>query len=138
MRSCELVVFQRSEMPDWAELAAMPTVCLIALSDYLDSAVQEEMVRGCLSVGAIFFATYGDLADDMEERIDFVLENGNEAWLNVTTTSHQNESAEDVAHFIVNAAYLDDAHFRCLIIFDRDVANSDILLREVNKLCTRS
>jgi len=134
MRSCELCVFDLNDSPDWTKLKPMPTVSLLALSDHLAKDPLAEMVKGCLSVGTLLFAAYGEFADEMEDQIDLVLEN--ESRLDIITTSHQGDEMEDVANFIINAAYRESGHFRCLVVLDKRMANSNLLLSEMEKLCT--
>ncbi|WP_144241642.1 hypothetical protein [Janthinobacterium agaricidamnosum] len=111
----------------------MPTVSLMALSYRLEDAVLAEVIKGCLSIGTLLFATYGEFADEMEDQIDLVLES--ESRLEIITTSHQDDAIEDTANFLVSAAYRESDHFRCLVILDKRVANSGLLLKAVEKLC---
>lgn len=133
MRSCELCVFDSIERPDWTKLKPMPTVSLLALSGHLEDAVLADVIKNCLAAGTLLFATYGEFADEMEDQIDLVLES--ESRLDIITTSHQDDAIEDTANFLVNAAYRESDHFRCLVIFDKRVPNSGLLLNEVEKLC---
>src|SRR5688572_10607484 len=112
MRSCELCVLDPVERPDWAKLKPMPTVSLLALSDPLEDAVLAEVVKGCLSAGTLLFAAYGEFADEMEDQIDLVLER--ESRLDISTTSHQDDAMEEAANFLVNSAYRESGHFRCI------------------------
>ena len=133
MRSCELCVFNPDDRPDWTKLKPMPTVSLLALSDHLAEDALAEMIKGCMSAGTLLFAAYGEFADEMEEQIDLVLEN--ESRLDIITTSHQDDEIEDMANFLVNAAYRESGHFRCVVVLDKRVPNSGLLLKEMERLC---
>ncbi len=133
MRSCELCVFDSVKSSDWTMLKTMPTVALLVLSDHLENAVLAEVIKSCLSVGTLLFAVYGPFADEIEDQIDLLLER--ESRLDILTTSHQDDAIEDTANFLVRAAYREPEHFRCLVILDKRVPNSDLLLTEVEKLC---
>lgn len=133
MRSCELCVFDSNERPDWTKLKLMPTVSLLAFSYYLEENALEEIIKGCMSAGALLFATYGEISDEIEDQIDIILEN--ESRLDILTTSHQDDTIEDMANFLVNAAYRESGHFRCLVIIDKRVSYSSILLKDIEKLC---
>lgn len=133
MRSCELHVFNSDDRPDWAKLKVMPTVCLLALSDHLENDVLAGWIEGCLAVGTLSFAAWGEIADETEDRIDSVLEG--ESRLDVTTTSHQDEGIEETANFVVNAVCLEPVPFRCVLILDKRMRHGDRLLKLLERLC---
>jgi hypothetical protein len=136
MRSCELCILPFAERLVLHGLSVVPTVCLMILHDPFESFAMGELVKDCLNLGVICFSIYGRLADSIEDQVDFILESENLEFLNVTTTSHQNESIEDTAHFVVNAAHRATDHFRCLVLYDQRVEDCGLLLQEVKKLCS--
>lgn len=133
MRSCELFIFDSVEIPDSAKLKRMPTVCLLALSSRIEDSVLESVIKDCLSAGTFLFATYGEFSEELEDQIDAFLER--DLVPGVVTTSHQDDTFEDVANFLVNAAFREPERFRCLVFIDKDVPNRDRLLRELKELC---
>jgi hypothetical protein len=135
MRSCELSIVPYDEQLALPVLPVMPTVCLMILQETLTGSAMAALVKDCLILGAVCFSIYGSLAASIEDQVDLILENGDVEFLNITTTSHQNESIEDTAHFVVNAAYRATDQFRCLVIYDHRVEGCDLLLQEVKKLC---
>lgn len=136
MRSCEICVLKRDEQCDWEKFEVMPSICLLVQKEPIDSVALERMVKGSISIGAIWFMTYGESADYLEEQIDCVLEDGDTSWSNIPTTSHGDETVDDVAHFFVNSAYRGDAKFRCLMILDSCITGAPALEEEARRQCS--
>jgi hypothetical protein len=109
----------------------MPTVCLVAFQCPAAQPELDSLVKASLAIGAESFALYGPHADMLENELDFVLEQGEAAWLNVSTTSHPDESPQDMAQFVLHAAYPGATRFRCLLVLDDQFAAAEALMREL-------
>lgn len=134
MRSCELLV-ERPESLHLSKVKVMPTVCLLLLPLPLERIELKKLVCDCVSVGVVFFAIWGECSDDIEDEIDSILEENGDRPTHVPTTSHSGESAEDTANFVVNGAYLDDAHFRVLVVVNDCEGERANLVAFIKKLC---
>lgn len=131
MQSCEIKVVRRGDLSAIASLATMPTVCLLAFQTPAHGPELDLLVKTSLAIGASQFSMYGPYADELEDEIDFILEQGGESWLSVVTTSHREETPQDVASFVMYAAGPADDRFRCLVILDEQLPEADVLLREL-------
>ena len=100
------------------KLQVIPTVCLIAASTIKDRQALLELIKEVNNIGCIFYLSWGDAADEIHDLIDEVIETGNDAWLEIATTSHKDENFKDTAWFFLNSTYLDSGDFRCLAILD--------------------
>lgn len=97
MNSCELRMFLDGALPDWAALGTARTICL------MDSTYQlEELVLNAVDAGAFAFVCCGELAEQVEDSIDEVLEQS-EDMFDIMTTAHNGETADDIAFFIAVA-----------------------------------
>jgi hypothetical protein len=92
------------------------------------------LVKNIIEAGCTFFVLYGDAADSLHKKIDEIIEEGTEEWLNVSTTSHKGEKLEDVAWFFMNATYLESHKFRCLAVIDEKDHQGKRLVNELMKL----
>lgn len=135
MRSCELLTIGKDSL-DLRKAEVMPTVCLLALPLQASGIELKKLVHDCLSAGAIFFAVWGEGSDAMEDEIDFILAETDDGPGHIPTTSHSNESVEDTANFVVNAAYLDEKHFRVLVVTSGRDCECQNLVESINKLCS--
>lgn len=121
----ELIVTSIQSGISELKLQAMPTVCLIAASSIKDRKNLSELVKEINNIGCVFYVCWGTAADEIHDLIDEIIETGDEAWLSIATTTHKDESLEDVGQFFLNATYLDPGKFRCLAILDEiDYINS--------------
>ncbi|MGQ5524884.1 hypothetical protein ACUHMQ_16705 [Chitinimonas sp. PSY-7] len=137
MKSCELYIAQ-PEGHDFSTLVEMPTVCLVALSKLPTGPAALEMVKSCMSAGAVSFASIGEHADAIEDQIDAALEGGELGWLEIVTTSHQGESVEDVVNFLVHGIDPKAGNSRLLIILDANFPDGKSLLEEARRACAVS
>ncbi|MYN09068.1 hypothetical protein [Pseudoduganella aquatica] len=131
MQSCEIKVVRRGDLAAISHLTVMPTVCLVAFQNPAASSEIDLLAKASLAVGTESFALYGPHADALEDDIDFVLEQGEPSWLNISTTSHQGESPQDVAQFVLHAAHPGDEPFRCLLVLDDQLAAAEALMYEL-------
>jgi len=70
----------------------------------------------------------GDAAEDVHDALDYAIDDCNLGYLGTPTAVHNDDSAEDVASFLVNAAIPDEANVRCVVGYDKeDDAVRDIL-----------
>ena len=131
MQSCEIKVVQRGDLSGLARLEVMPTICLLAFQTSANGLELDLLAKASLAIGTRQFAMYGPPADELEDEVDFILEQGPQSWLDVATTAHGEESPPDVANFLVHASYPDAGHFRCLVILDDQFPQGGALLREL-------
>lgn len=134
MRSCELMI-QIGGHPDLRAAQFLPTVCLLVLPLGQNTAQIDLLIRDCLSLGTEFFSVWGEGSDAVEDEIDAVLEGLNKSHSHIPTTSHMDESPEDVANFVINAAYLEDTRFRVLVIVDKLTPEVNTIIMWLQKLC---
>jgi hypothetical protein len=135
MNSCELLVANAITDVGWTQSQAIPTLCLLVLQSSPDNQALDELVDRCLTIGAVTFATYGDHAQDLEDRIDERLER-DERLLPITTTAHVDESPEDVLNFLVRGSRVTDGRLRLLLVFDDGFPDKDRWQREAMRLCS--
>jgi hypothetical protein len=114
----ELVVTSFQSGISDLKFQVMPTVCLIAVSSIENRQELLALVKEINNIGCVFYLSWGAAADEIHDLVDEVIETGNEAWLEIATTSHKDEDFKDVAWFFLNATYLDQGDFRCLAILD--------------------
>jgi len=113
MNSCELRMFSDGALPDWAALGKARTICLMG-SAY----PAEELVLSAVDAGAFAFVCCGELADQVEDSIDEVLERS-EDMFDIMTTTHTGETVDDIAFFIA-VALGGDEPFRVLAFVQSD------------------
>jgi hypothetical protein len=133
-KNCELCIFSLSELSQLGQLPAKPTVCLLIFSRPLLDGLMSALVQACVNIGAVAFMSYGDLANDIEDQVDWVLESQCSKGSAVLTTAHTDEDIEDVAYFFKHAAYVGAQAYRCIVITDVVDENGILLLSEVRKL----
>lgn len=131
MQSCEIKVVRRADLLELARLDAMPTVCVLAFQIPAQGPELDLLVKASMAIGTSQFLMYGPYADELEDEIDFILEQGPQSWLNVATTSHGDDSPQEVANFVMHAARPAGDRFRCLVILDDRLPEADALLREL-------
>jgi hypothetical protein len=131
MQACEVKVVRRGDLAAISLLTVMPTVCLVAFQSPAAPPELDLLTKASLAAGTELFVLYGPHADVLEDEIDFVLEQGEPYWLNISTTSHQAESPRDVAQFVLHAAHPGDEPFRCLLILDDEFAVAEALIHEL-------
>ena len=133
--SCEVCIFNHAAETDFSTLSIIPTVCLIAVRDFGDEF--KALILKCLSIGTTHFASYGEMASITEDEIDIILEDGVDDWLDVATTAHENDSLEDIVHFLIGPACVDGGVFRFLIVCDSQVLDATAVLKEVKHHCPK-
>lgn len=117
----ELVFSTIGEPLDWSNKEVKQTVCLL-IADYpISDELLVSIVTKAINVGCTFFMTWGRMAEELHEKIDDVVENGSNEWLSILTTSHGDESTEDVLAFLFTGTFPGNKDFRCLIIGDRSI-----------------
>jgi len=92
------------------------------------------LIKSIIKTGCTFFVLYGDDADILHKKIDEIIEQGTEEWLNISTTDHKGEKLEDVAWFFMNATYLESDKFRCLTMIDEKNPQGSFLVSELIRL----
>lgn len=121
MPNIELIFFRLDEPIDWSIYSTKPTACLLIIGSAISDAQLASIVRGAANAGCTFFMSWGEMADELHNRIDEILEGGSDDWLRILTTSHIGETAEDVAAFLFTATLPGRPEVRYLVIGDRPV-----------------
>ena len=75
--------------------------------------------------------TWGKQADELHDATDEVIERGEDAWLDIVTTSHIGEPLPDVVDFLFSGALPGNQTFRCLIVGDKPVDELQLLLAKL-------
>jgi hypothetical protein len=127
---CELQLFKLGGRLS-GELAAMPTVCLLAADALSPSLDLSALVDRLVPAGCRYFMTWGAAAEELHDALDEVLEDRGGDSLAAVTASHKGEPAEDVAWFMANAAVPGESRLRCCVGYDDAVAGMDELLKAV-------
>jgi hypothetical protein len=131
MQLCEVKVVRRGDLAAIDRLPVMPTVCLVAFQSPAASPELDLLAKACLAIGTELFAMYGPHADALEDELDFVLEQGDPARLEIPTTSHRCDPPRDVARFAVHAAHPAKDRFRCLLILDDELPDGAALIQQL-------
>ena len=124
--SYEFRFFKLEERFPFRDLPVMPTVCLL-VADRIEPPYEcTELITDLMAVGCGFFMTWGSAASLFEDVIDetvvmMSIERNDDTF--AMTSAHANESAKDVAHFMLNLALLGEPAIRCCIAFAADVTS---------------
>jgi len=116
--SYEFHFFRLEERFPCRDLPVMPTVCLL-VADQIDPPYEyDELVTDLMAVGCGFFMTWGVVASKFEDVLDdtivmLSIKRNDDTF--ALTTAHQDESAEDVAFFMLKSALPDERAIRCCI-----------------------
>jgi hypothetical protein len=97
MPNIELIFFRLDQPIDFAIYSTKPTACLLIADIAIGDALLASIVSGAAKAGCTFFMSWGETADELHDRIDEILEGGNDDCLRILTTSHRGETAEDVS-----------------------------------------
>lgn len=106
------------KMAGLISLDKAPTVSILILRNKLDLAMLKAAVHACVTSGALFFVCCGAEAERVEDEVDWMLEDANNDFPLLPTTSHKDSASKDIANFVAHACLLHEVFFRCLIIFD--------------------
>ncbi|WP_429950920.1 hypothetical protein ACQYWY_04710 [Comamonas sediminis] len=109
-------------------LTPHPSVCLLVIDAISPAMDFKGLVRTFMPAGCQYFMILGDAAEDVHDALDYAIDDCNLGYLGTPTAVHNDDSAEDVASFLVNAAIPDEANVRCVVGYDKeDDAVRDIL-----------
>ena len=137
--SFEFRYFRLAQGFPFRDLPPMPTVCLLVADEREPPYEYDELVTDLMSIGCRSFMTWGKAAKKFEDILDetiviLSMERGSEA-LFAATTAHQDESAEDVASFLLEVAIQGEHAIRSCVGFSDDVSANELeLRREIPKI----
>jgi hypothetical protein len=100
----------------------MPTICLL-VADRVDPPYDyDELVTDVLTIGCRLFMTWGEAASKFEDVLDETLiglsrRNDDDSLVGFLTSSHADQSAEDVASFMLREIFSDEPIIRCCVGF---------------------
>jgi hypothetical protein len=140
-RTYELNFFKLDEPFPFRHLPPMPTICLL-VADHVDPPYDyDDLVTDSLAIGCRLFMTWGEAAAKFEDVLDetllgLSLRNDDDSLVGFLTSSHVDESAEDVASFMLKAMFSDEPVIRCCIGFASHVSSvrEDELRQEIQKM----
>jgi hypothetical protein len=132
MRTLELLVFRTCEEIDWSQIPSIPTVALIALKSVPEPAVMDLLVTQLVGSGCNFFMLGGSNAESLEDKVDYYLED--HELLGIPTTSHNNDSMDEMAAFIHGATGWSNEPSRCIMIVENETLPLETLLTELKIL----
>lgn len=121
MPNIELIFFRLDQSIDWSIYPTKPTACLVMADSAINDMLFASIVRGAANAGCTFFMSWGEMADELHDRIDDILVDGSDDWLRILTTSHMGETAEDVSAFLFTATLPGRPEARYFVIGDRSV-----------------
>ncbi|PSJ56529.1 DUF7684 family protein [Kumtagia ephedrae] len=78
--------------------------CLIVSRSTDEFPAMHSLIRRLLVSGCKYFLSWGEIANWVEDEVDAFVES-DQRYLDVLTTSHQEEPADDVASFFVHATF---------------------------------
>ena len=108
-------------------LTPHPSVCLLVI-DAISPAIDfKGLMLTLIPAGCQYFMILGHAAEEVHDALDYAIDDCDLGYLGTPTAVHNNESAEDVASFLVNAAIPGEAHVRCVVGYD----NEDDAVREI-------
>lgn len=121
-RTYELKFFNLDEAFPFRHLPPMPTICLL-VADRVDPPYDyDDLVTDFLAIGCRLFMTWGEAAAKFEDVLDETLidlsnRNDDDSLLGFPTSSHKDESAEEVASFMLKEMFSDEQAIRCCVGF---------------------
>ena len=121
MINSDLIFLQLDQSIDWSIYMAQPTACLLVIDNDISDALLTSIVVEAVNVGCTFFLTWGPKADLLEDRIDEVLENGDDDWLKISTIAFVNKPRDVVTNFLFVAAFPNRTDVRYFVIGDKPV-----------------
>lgn len=123
------IVFLNLKSPiDWSGYEKKPTACLLVIDKAIDRQWLSLFVKRIVGLGCEFFLCWGSEAEQLHDKIDEILEGGDDEWLSVSTISCLGETAEDVSITLFIATYPNRVDVRYLVVTDGSV---DALRNEI-------
>lgn len=110
-------------------LTPHPSVCLLVIDAISPAMDFDGLVRTLIPAGCQYFMILGDAAEEVHDALDYAIDDCDLGYLGTPTAVHNDESAEDVASFLVNAAIPGETHVRCVVVYD----NEDDAVREIEQ-----
>lgn len=127
----DLHILHLSEVEKLAGLSVKPTVCLIASDSLGETAPLARLLDVLASIGCQFFLTWGSAAEAIHDRLDELIEQQGGEALEIATMSQNDETADDVAWFLLNAAIPGQADTRYVVVIDRSLAEEHLLVSAI-------
>ena len=129
----ELIITSFGECIRDLYLEKMPTVCIISANNAPDRHFILPIIKKIIEIGGKFFVLWGEASDDLHDVIDTIIEEGNEEWLNILTTSHKEEKLKDVIWFFLKATHFEPEKFRLLALIDDESKENYKFKEELKK-----
>lgn len=103
------------------------TVCLLVIDAVSPAMDFEGLVRALIPARCQYFMILGHAAEDVHDALDHAIDDCDLGYCGTPTAVHNDESADDVASFLVNAAIPGEANVRCVVGYDKE----DDAVREI-------
>lgn len=130
-RSLDLHILHLSEFERLKGLSVKPTVCLIGSDSLGEAGPLAELLDVLAGIGCQFFLTWGAAAEAVHDRLDELIEQQGGEALEIATMSQKDESVDDVAWFLLNAAIPGQADIRYVVVIDRTLADEHLLVSAI-------
>lgn len=123
-RSYEIRFFKLEEEFPFRDLPVMPTVCLLVAERIDPPYGYTKLVTDLMAAGCGFFMTWGAAASEFEDVLGEIvamlsIERNGDTF--AVSTSHEGDTAEEVAFFMLQVAIPDERPIRCCIGIAGDV-----------------
>jgi hypothetical protein len=128
-RTYELKFFKLDEPFPFRHLPSGPTICLL-VADRVDPPYHyDDLVTDFLAIGCRLFMTWGTAAAKFEDILDETLiglsmKKDDDSLVGFLTSSHEDQSAEEVVSFMLKEMFLDEPVIRCCIGFRDGVSSA--------------
>lgn len=113
----QIINLQSSES---IELTPHPTVSLLVIDAISPAMDFKAFVRTLIPAGCQYFMIIGHAAEDVHDALDFAIDDCDFGYCGTPTAVHNDESAEDVASFLFNAAIPSETNVRCVVGYDKE------------------
>lgn len=101
-------------------LTPHPSVCLLVIDAISPAMDFKGLVRTLIPAGCQYFMILGHAAEDVHDALDDAIDNCDLGYCGTPTAVHNDESTEDVASFLLNAAIPGESNVRCVVGYDNE------------------
>lgn len=128
-----LTIYDIKDYESFGNQPKQLTACLIALDYLFQPSALISLVDGAMKIGCNFFITWGVAAEMLHDKLDDIIEDRKGEYLQIVTMSQKDETANDVAWFLVNATFPHESILRCCIVTDKTVTQMNQLISKVQE-----
>lgn len=95
-----------------------PTVILLILQESIAEASLSPVVDKCVDIGAVAIAIAGSHANEVEDMVDYLVEERLGFDCDILTTAHSDQKLDEIIHYCQYSAYLGAHEGRYFVVFD--------------------